>query len=1043
MGRSTVHYADNQTNNILKALHNKLRPAGTPVQRVEYILELLLLRMFEVKLKREQEFKELRALFNEENANQDKLFSYLLTLGSEQILPALNKDFFPFYAEILKHARKVLAKNLNDSVIDQLVLIQEVFANSNFTNNVQSGNLHDIIALIEELDEACLLNSDLLGDAIESALSETGGTKDIGLFRTPDHIRHFMVGLVEPTITDTIIDPACGTGGFLFNAYEYVLERIQAPYRQDDDEPLFPGRKSHPELQDWFRNYLSAHFYPMPSEEQTHHFYRSGIHGIEYLGMIRKMAAVNFYVRHLNPANLQQGDSLDLFNAEHHASKTLVLANPPFGAERDKAAYPNVWEDYPKESETTILFVKMMLDYLAVGGRCAVVVSEGFLTWEQGSAKALRKMLLQETNLQAVIGLPQGVFVSKGGQGPKTSILLFEKGTPTQQVWFYNVENDGYSKGSNRTAIADCQLVEALGLYHEYVKKGKTPPETRHSFSLSVDWLNVVDPRIKAKIRAEVREKLTIKQEEAREKLLVRLDKKLNATKTAKPNTKAEVYTQASYQAEIKQFEQLWENKIQIEIALCIDKAHLYSFNSANYRSALADSQLQAWDELVQHHKPDSNGHSLDQRYEALQKSSLQDAIKYIAHFDPKNAIEADIVREYVAAIAPDQLAQYPELTGLDAIYKSGAKYPLVKLKDYLLFNSQKVKPKSQANINYKVLGVSNETGVFINETLKPEETNQSYFLVEKNQFCYNPYRINVGSIGLNRFDFDNQIISGAYVIFGTDETQLLHDFLLALFKTEHFLAYVNSKANGGVRMNFTFEHLQEWEISLPPIEVQRQIVTQIERQQAIIDGVEKILKNWHIEQELFNDGHLTLLGEIVDIQRGKFSHRPRNDPKFYYGEYPFIQINDITENFKFIKSSTQSLNELGITVSKKFNAGTLVMSIASSIGEVGILTFDAYFPDSIVAIYPDESLVNKEYLFYYFKAFNNELIEQSSQAVQKNLNIDKLENFKIKIPTIEKQISIVSKLNNELVLIEKLETMKTEAQAKIDKLINSIWESS
>jgi hypothetical protein len=100
---------------------------------------------------------------------------------------------------------------------------------------------------------------------------------------------------------------------------------------------------------------------------------------------------------------------------------------------------------------------------------------------------------------------------------------------------------------------------------------------------------------------------------------------------------------------------------------------------------------------------------------------------------------------------------------------------------------------------------------------LKPEETNQSYFRVEKNKFCYNPYRINVGSIGLNKFDFDNQIISGAYVIFGTDETQLLPDFLMALFKTEHFLAYVNSKANGGVRMNFTFEHLQEWENIIAP----------------------------------------------------------------------------------------------------------------------------------------------------------------------------------------------------------------------------------
>ena len=1043
MGRSTVHYADNQTNNILKALHNKLRPAGTPVQRVEYILELLLLRMFEVKLKREKEFIELRTLFNEENANQDKLFSHLLTLGSEQILPTLNKDFFPFYSEILKHARKVLAKNLNDSVIDQLVLIQEVFTNSNFTNNVQSGNLHDIIGLIEELDEACLLNSDLLGDAIESALSETGGTKDIGLFRTPDHIRHFMVGLVEPVITDTLIDPACGTGGFLFNAHEYVIERIQAPYRQGDDEPLFPGRKSHPELQAWFKNYLSAHPYSMPSVEQTHHFHRTGIYGIEYLGMIRKMAAVNFYVRHLNPANLQQGDSLDLFKVENHESKTLILANPPFGAKRDKASYANVWEDYPKESETTILFVKMMLDYLAVGGRCAVVVSEGFLTWEQGSARALRKMLLQENNLQAVIGLPQGVFVSKGGQGPKTSILLFAKGTPTQQVWFYNIENDGYSKGTNRTVTANCQLVEALSQYHDFVKHGNTPPETRRSFSLSVDWLNVVDPRIKAKIRAEVREKLTVKREEARQKLVVRLDKKLNIVKTAKPNSKNEVFTETNYQAEITQFEQIWEHKIQTEIAQAIDKAHLYSFNSSNYRSILVDSQLQAWDELVQHHKPDSNGHSLDQRYAALQQSSLADAIKHIAHFDPKNAIEADIVRGYVAAIAPEELRQYVELAGLDAIFKSGAKYPLVRLKDYLQLNTEKVKPKNKADISYKVLGVSNETGVFINEILKPEETNQSYFFVKKDQFCYNPYRINVGSIGLNRFDYDNQIISGAYAVFSADETRLSPIFLLALLKTEQFLAYVNSKANGGVRMNFEFEFLQDWEIPLPPIEVQQEIVDKIERQQALIEGVNKILKNWHIEQELFDNGHLTLLREIADIQRGKFSHRPRNDPKFYYGEYPFIQINDITNNFKFIKSSSQSLNELGIKVSKKFNSGTLVMSIASSIGEVGILTFDAYFPDSIVAIYPNESLVNKEYLFYYFKAFNNELIEQSSQAVQKNLNIDKLESFKIKIPAIEEQINIVSKLNNELVLVEKLEIMKTKAQAKIDKLINSIWESS
>jgi len=206
MARSTVHYADSDTNNTLKKLHNKLRPAGTPVQRVEYIIELLLLRIFEVKLKQDQEFRQLRDLFKE--PNDDLLFSCLYSVANEQLLPTINEKFFPFYAGILSAARKVYKKsNLSQKVLDQLVLIEEVFKNSNFTNNVKSGNLQEIISLISEINEERLLKTDLLGDAIESALSETGGTKDLGLHRTPDHVRQFMVGMAAPLFTDSIYDP--------------------------------------------------------------------------------------------------------------------------------------------------------------------------------------------------------------------------------------------------------------------------------------------------------------------------------------------------------------------------------------------------------------------------------------------------------------------------------------------------------------------------------------------------------------------------------------------------------------------------------------------------------------------------------------------------------------------------------------------------------------------------------------------------------------------------------------------------------------------
>jgi hypothetical protein len=182
MGRSTVHYADNKTNNALKKLHNKLRPAGTPVQRVEYIIELLLLRIFETKIKQDEEFKPLRKLFTSiykwknpkkgadalEETNENRLFSFLSTVTGKQILTELNDNFFPFYSNILVSARQVFDGNLPQKVQDQLVLIEEVFSNSNFTNNVNTGNLEEIITIVAtEIEESRLLKTDLLGDAIE------------------------------------------------------------------------------------------------------------------------------------------------------------------------------------------------------------------------------------------------------------------------------------------------------------------------------------------------------------------------------------------------------------------------------------------------------------------------------------------------------------------------------------------------------------------------------------------------------------------------------------------------------------------------------------------------------------------------------------------------------------------------------------------------------------------------------------------------------------------------------------------------------------
>ncbi|MBK9043206.1 MAG: N-6 DNA methylase [Saprospiraceae bacterium] len=847
MGRSTVHYADNKTNNALKKLHNKLRPAGTPVQRVEYIIELLLLRIFETKIKQDEEFKPLRKLFSAEykwknpkkgadapeETNENRLFSYLPTVSNDQILSELNDNFFPFYSSILSSARQVFDGNLPQKVQDQLVLIEEVFSNSNFTNNVNSGNLGEVISIVaNDIEETRLLKTDLLGDAIESALSETGGTKDVGLFRTPDHIRQFMTAIIEPTFDDLIFDPACGTGGFLFDAFEFVMRRVD-PSRE------WPGEKANSELAVWFDEYFKFNQLDFPSIEQTTQFYRSGVTGIEYLGMIRKMAAINFYVRGLNPANIEQGDSLAKYRpVTDHESKSVILANPPFGAQRDQESYPDVWGEFSKEAETTILFVKLMFEQLKAGGRCAVVVSEGFHTWDQFSAKALRKMLLDEAQLKGVISLPQGLFVSKNGQGPKTSILIFEKGGKTDWTWFYKITNDGYTMGTNRKEQKGNQLIECLTLWHEYIKHGKQPPETKNKFCIPADWIKTLDPRIKEKIRTETRADMVAKGKIERKKKEAELDKKIKAKKAMEANKSME----------LKTFDQMLENRIQNEIAKRIDKAHNYSFNLSNYKSTISDSQIVEWTEAVKHIEP-NGATTLEDVYKKLNNGKPENILPYLAKLNPNNALEADIAREYVSNLDNDLIAKHKELNVIKEILKSKQKYPIEKLEGKVEPKYVKIKKDNYDGEIDIVDKISFKDGKI--HFREEKETGMDLYQAEKGDLVTSKINVHQGALALA----DRKLVcSTHYQVYEIDKTQINPEYLVIALRSKQLQDRVNEIKNGGIKNEQGAEFLKSLEIPLPTLDEQNAIVAQIEKQKAIIDGADLVLKNWEIPSDYFND---------------------------------------------------------------------------------------------------------------------------------------------------------------------------------------------
>lgn len=994
MARSTVHYADSETNNILKMLHNKLRPAGTPVERVEYIIELLLLRIFEAKVKQEESFVPLRKLFGGENYRL--LFSHLISLNGEQILSELNKNIFPFYATILSKTRTVISGNLPQKMQDQLVLMEEVFANSNFTNNVKGGVIAEVIGLVSEIDEKYILKTDLLGDAIESALSETGGTQELGLHRTPDHIRQMMVEMVDPDFTDTIFDPACGTAGFLFDAYEHVIEK---------------ARKSR----------------QFPAEHIANNFYRTGIGGIEYQGRIRKMAAVNMYIRGLNPHNIEQGDSLKMFDPLRDAnSKSVVIANPPFGAERDQPTYPNVWEEYSKESETTILFIKLIYDLLRQNGRCAVIVSEGFLTWGQNSACALRKLLLGSTNLRAVISLPQGVFVSKKGQGAKTSILYFEKGRPTDFVWYYKIENDGFSMGTNRKFIDGSQIPELLELFRE-VKHDRKPKETKHSFCVAREQIETLDPRIAERIRREVSDKTKEKNAKKRAKLLEGLNKKLEGKKISKE----------MYDEKLWQFDNLVEGQTDNEIAKAIEKAHTYHFNLQNYRSNLSEGQIKEWRETMKGADA-RNGSKIEKRYRELQDANPKAALQILASFDTKDGMQMDIAREYLNKIDKKVLEQNVKLKKLDEILRKSTQYSKVALKELISLRREVLKIEEYKKDIDIVEKIRFSDGKLFLRNQKESKINLQFS--EKSDLIISKINFHQGALSINKIG--RILCSLDYLVYKVNEQKVNPDFLFFILRNDSFLSVLNENRPGGVKGRSQPDFIEPLHIPLPPLEVQNEIVDKIERQRQIVGGAERIEESWNVQIDLPDSAQKVLLKDLAT----KITDGTHKTPDYLNEGVPFISAQNIVnfgldlENVKYIGEEEYDK----YFKNKNLQRNDVLLAKSGTIGVSALFDSSEKFAfyESIALIRPIPERVLPKYLFCFLNStHSHSLTTQNQKGVGvQHLHLEDINNFEVLLPTLEIQRQIVEKLDRQMQALEGVRLLKAEAEKRIEEMLEEVW---
>ena len=274
--------------------------------------------------------------------------------------------------------------------------------------------------VVDLLDKVPMEDRDTKGDIYEYMLGKIATAGQNGQFRTPRHVIRLMVELTAPRPADIVCDPACGTAGFLIAAGEYLRER-------------------HPKL--------------LHDAELREHFHHGLFHGFDFDNTMLRIGSMNMLLHGVENPDISYRDSLAEEHGDEEEKYTLVLANPPFAGSLD---YENTAKDLlqiVKTKKTELLFLALFLRLLKPGGRAAVIVPDGVLFGSSKAHKELRRILVEDQKLDAVVSLPGGAF--KPYAGVSTAILLFTKTNSggTDYVWFYDVAADGWSLDDKRTPL--------------------------------------------------------------------------------------------------------------------------------------------------------------------------------------------------------------------------------------------------------------------------------------------------------------------------------------------------------------------------------------------------------------------------------------------------------------------------------------------------------------------------------------------------------------------------------------------------------------
>lgn len=323
--------------------------------------------------------------------------------------------------------------------------------------DIPSGKILEKVVRGLDDDELNLDNKEIMGDVYEYLLAKLSVNGTNGQFRTPRHIIHMMVELMQPKLGETICDPAMGSAGFLMEAAKYIREHQKGELNEKENRALFNSKM-------FFGNETDP-------------------------DMLR-IGTMNMTLHDVSNPQIFYKNSLTDDNTDT-SKYDLILANPPFSGSLDANDLAKSIKDICPSKSTELLFIALFLRSLKIGGRCASIVPVGVVNNTNEKAYTIiRKELVEKQRLRAIIYLPSGVF--KPYSGVQTAIIIFDKTNNggTDKVWLYNLENDGFSLDDKRVEIKDNEIPDVIERYHNLEKEES---RTKYEKSFFITKQDIVD----------------------------------------------------------------------------------------------------------------------------------------------------------------------------------------------------------------------------------------------------------------------------------------------------------------------------------------------------------------------------------------------------------------------------------------------------------------------------------------------------------------------------------------------------------------------